>query len=60
MLNSMRSEDGCTHSGGQVSGLHRCLTDEAGEAIFYIPTSEPHPTHIGVHDGITLVEDWYI
>ncbi len=57
LLNSLGPAGGCTDTSRQVSGLHRRLTDEAGEAIFCIPTFEPHRTHISVHDGIILGED---
>ncbi len=60
LLNPLGPGGGCTDFSRQTSGLHRCLTDEAGVAIFYIPTFEPYRTHISVHDGITLVEDWFI
>ena len=60
MLNPLGPGGGCTDFSRQANGLHRCLTDKAGLAIFYISTFEPYPAYLSVHDGIILLEDWFL
>ncbi|MBE9472351.1 MAG: MBL fold metallo-hydrolase [Chloroflexi bacterium] len=47
-------------SGPELGDLHRHLMEGADVAIFHTPTFEPHRSHIGVQELISLVQDYPI
>ncbi len=47
-------------SGPELSDLHRHLLEKADMAIFHTPTFEPHHSHIGVQELISLAQDYSI